>query len=214
MTTEKRVTDLPTVSTAQLTDIVMAVQGFVDSSNIGISVQETWSQVLSLMQSNIILFYPGDPNGNVAGTTYQFCWDTTDLALYICTTSGTASTAVWTKIAGSNPVTFHWNASTVTPVTMVPNNGYLQTVGSLTTYVLPATSSFGDKLSIIGNAAGGWIITQGAGQGIRIGSASSTVGAGGSVASTNQYDAIELICVQANLVWQVNTAPQGNITIV
>ena len=170
MAIEEMFTSLPTVSSAQMTDILCAVQGYVSPTVLGLSVQETLQQVYSLFQSNIILFNAGNPNGVLAGTTYQFCWDTTDSALYLCTTSGTSSTAVWTKIAGSNPVNFAWNASTVTPVNMVTNNGYLQTVGSLTTFVLPATSTFGDRISVMGSAAGGWTITQGAGQQIIVGS--------------------------------------------
>lgn len=214
MATEEMFTSLPTVSSAQMSDIICAVQGYISPTNLGLSVQETLQQVYSLFQANIILFNAGNPNGVVAGTTYQFCWDTTDSALYICTTSGTASTAVWTKIAGSNPSGFIWNASVSTPVNMLTNNGYLQTVGSLTTFVLPTTSNFGDKIAVMGSSPGGWIITQGAGQQINIGSVSSTIGMGGSVSSTDQHDSIELICIQANLVWQVNSAPQGNLTIV
>ncbi|MDD5211391.1 MAG: hypothetical protein PHV62_03185 [Sulfuricurvum sp.] len=69
-------------------------------------MQETLGQVLTLMQSNIIQHYAGNPNGNVAGTTYGLCWDTTNTLLYICTTSGNAATAVWTTAGSvSTPVT-------------------------------------------------------------------------------------------------------------
>jgi hypothetical protein len=84
----------------------------------------------------------------------------------------------------------------------------------LTTFVLPLSSNFGDKINVVGNAAGGWTITQNAGQKIVVGSSSSTIGIGGSVSSTNQYDSIELLCVQANFGWQALVAPQGNLTIV
>lgn len=95
MATEQMFTSLPTVSTANMSDIICAVQGYVSSSNPGLSVQETLQQVYNLFQSNLILFNAGNPNGAVAGTTYQLCWDTTDKILYVCTTSGTSSTAVW-----------------------------------------------------------------------------------------------------------------------
>ncbi len=92
----EKFTQLPTVSNAQLTDIIAAVQG-------GVSVQETLGQIAALMQANIVLHFAGNPNTNVAGTVYQLCWDTTNSLLYVCTTSGNAGTAVWT-LAGS--VTF------------------------------------------------------------------------------------------------------------
>ncbi|HEY2811775.1 MAG TPA: hypothetical protein VGJ00_10365 [Rhabdochlamydiaceae bacterium] len=104
MATEEMFTSLPSVSNAMMSDIICAVQGYVSPSNLGLSVQETLQQVYNLFQSNIILFYPGNPNGNVAGTTYQFCWDTVDMVLYICTTTGTASTAVWTAVSSGSGV--------------------------------------------------------------------------------------------------------------
>ncbi|MFL9904230.1 hypothetical protein PQR71_39935 [Paraburkholderia fungorum] len=51
--------------------------------------------------------YAGNPNGFVAGnagtvglTVPSLVWDTTDTVLWACTTSGTASTAVWTRLTG------------------------------------------------------------------------------------------------------------------
>ena len=95
------ITQLPTVVNASLSDITMAVQGYISPSNLGTSVQETWQQVFDLFLSNNILSYAGNPNGQVAGTTFQFLFDTVNKNLYICTTSGSATTAVWTQI-GSN----------------------------------------------------------------------------------------------------------------
>lgn len=89
----EKFTQLPTVTNAQLSDIIAAVQG-------GVSVQETLQQIQILMQANIIKNFAGDPNGNVAGTVYGLCWDTVNNVLYTCTTSGTSATAVWTP-AGS-----------------------------------------------------------------------------------------------------------------
>ena len=88
----EKVTDLPAVLNAQLSDILYVVQG-------GISSQETLGQILSLFTSSEILSNPGDPNGSLAGETYQLCWDTSNSKLYICTTTGTSTTAVWTLIA-------------------------------------------------------------------------------------------------------------------
>lgn len=52
--------------------------------------------------------YPGDPNGNVAGNEGSLggsgasvIWDITNNLLYVCTTTGTASTAVWSQVAAS-----------------------------------------------------------------------------------------------------------------
>ena len=95
----EKFTQLPTVTNATLADIIAAVQG-------GVSVQETLGQVFTLMLANVILNNAGNPNGSVAGVVYQLCWDTTDNLLYVCTTTGSTSTAVWTlSTTGSFPVT-------------------------------------------------------------------------------------------------------------
>lgn len=86
----KKFTQLPTVPNATLDDIICAVQS-------GSSVQETLSQIQELMLENTILSYAGDPNGNLAGDTYQLCWDTVDEIMFVCTTTGTSTTAVWTQ---------------------------------------------------------------------------------------------------------------------
>lgn len=52
--------------------------------------------------------FPGNPNGNVAGNQGSLggsgasvIWDITNSLLYVCTTTGTASTAVWTQVAAA-----------------------------------------------------------------------------------------------------------------
>lgn len=235
MAIEEKFTDLPGVANATMDDIICAVQGYVSPSNLGTSVQETLQQVYNLFAQNIILFNAGNPNGLVAGTTYQFLWDTVDLMLWICTTTGTASTAVWTKtiqltagtnigisqagatitISASGAAGFTWSNVTGTTVTMGGNNGFIANNAGLVTLTLPPVSNIGDVLEIVGNGAGGWIIAQTAGQQIHVGSSASTLGVGGSVASTNRYDSINLVCTVADTIWVTNGAPQSaGLTIV
>lgn len=96
------ITQLPTVTSAQLSDIIYAVQGYISPSSPGTSVQETLQQVLNLVSGSVILNFAGNPNGNVSGTQYQtFCWDSTDNFLWICTTTGSALTAAWKPIIGA-----------------------------------------------------------------------------------------------------------------
>jgi len=274
-------TSLPTVAVATPADIICAVQG-------GVSVQETLQQVLSLNLQNTILNYPGNPNGNVAGTVYQFCWDTTDDILYICTTSGIATLAVWTVVSsesgivppidggtgvsdptahtlpiaqgsaafnflgplnngevligstGEDPVpatltaglnititntagaieiastgagAFDWTNVTGTSVLMEPENGYIISDSSLVTLTLPLISVIGEQIKIIGRT-GGWQIAQNSGQIIHFGNDSTTLGTGGSLASTSVRDSISIICTVANTEWTVDVGPQGNISVV
>jgi len=342
-------TDLPTVSNSTLADIICAVQ-------TNISSQETLQQIFNLMLSNTILDNPGNPNGVIAGVIYQFCWDTTGGALYVCTTTGSISTAIWTLISsgsltlpvsmanggtnknniadlgaipystasqitllaststanrllmsgssaapiwstatypvttsinrilyssdvnqiaeittsnssvlvtnatgtpsftssmtngqliigstGSTPIPGNitagtgitvtngagtisisvsgsgvsWTEVTTTSQIMTVNGGYISNNAGLVTLTLPTSASIGDILYIVGKGAGGWLIAQNASQSIHIGSAASTIGVGGSVASTNQYDSIQLVCTTANTTWTALGAPQSAlITIV
>jgi hypothetical protein len=86
-----KISQLPTVANALLTDIFPVDQD-------GVTVSESLLQVSQLLTQQVILNYPGNPNGNVAGQTYQLLWDTTDKQLYIATTTGTAISTVWTGI--------------------------------------------------------------------------------------------------------------------
>lgn len=211
MATEEMFTSLPTVSTAQMSDIICAVQGYVSPSNLGLSVQETLQQVYNLFQSNVILSNAGNPNGVVAGTTYQLCWDTVDLVLWVCTTSGTATTAVWTECI--NPQS-NWINQTTTPVNLVADKKYVTNNGAtLTTFTLPATSAFGTTIEIAGFSAGGWTLAQNSGQSINFGNEATTTGVGGSLSSSNENDYIRLLCVTANTTWNV-VGSIGNITII
>lgn len=116
-----------------------------------------------------------------------------------------------TPLAGAN----NWVDQTTASVTMATNTGYTSDAGaSLITFTLPATSAIGDWVEINGKGSGGWIIAQASGQQIHVGNASSTSGAGGSVASTNQYDCVRLRCVTANTIWVVAFQQSSGLTIV
>ncbi len=97
---------------------------------------------------------------------------------------------------------------------MAANNGYVANNAGLVTLTLPATAAFGTNISVVGQGGGGWTIHQNAGQYIIVGSSSTTLGAGGSVSSTNQFDSINLVCTQANLIWTTRGGVQGALTIV
>ena len=85
---------------------------------------------------------------------------------------------------------------------MASNTIYIANdVSSLVTFTLPTTSAVGDRLSVVGQSSGGWQINQATGQQIQISPSHTTLGGGGSLASTNQYDSLNLICIVANTIW-------------
>lgn len=103
-----------------------------------------------------------------------------------------------------------WNNVTESSMVMVPNQGFLANNSSLVTLFLPAIAPFGTVIYIQGFGAGGWIIEQNDEQNIHIGSISSTVGVGGSVASTNQLDSMVLVCAVANTTFCLLGGPQSS----
>jgi hypothetical protein len=115
-------------------------------------------------------------------------------------------------IATTNPSGFPWTDVTGATQTLAVNNGYV-TDHTNVTYTLPASAALGDTMKIVGKL-GITTIAQNANQQILMGSASSTVGVGGSVAGTNVGDSIELICITAgaSTVWRA-ASWVGNWTV-
>lgn len=107
-----------------------------------------------------------------------------------------------------------WFDVTTTSASMTTNNGYVADNASLVTLTLPASANIGDQLTINGKNTGGWIIAQNALQQIQLGTSATTVGVGGSLASTNRYDSVVLQCITAgtSTLWTAKSA--GNLTVV
>lgn len=95
--------------------------------------------------------------------------------------------------------------------TLVASNGYFVSGGALS-LALPASAVIGDTISVV-LAPGGtsWTITQAAGQSIVVGNMTSTVGVGGSVASTQPGNTIDIVYFAAD-TWQA-TNLVGTLTI-
>ena len=156
MAIEEMFTSLPTVSASTMADIICAVQGYTSPSSLGLSTQQTLQQVYNLFQSNVILFNSGNPNGVVAGTTYQFLWDTVDSILWICTTSGTISTAVWTRANINSGYTTTATAAGTTTLTVESFYWQFFTGSTTQTVVMPVTSTLAQGMtwSIVNNSTG------------------------------------------------------------
>lgn len=97
--------------------------------------------------------------------------------------------------------------------TLVISHGYFTNAGGNINLLLPAVSAVGDTIQIAAMSAGGFTITQGAAQQIRLGNVATTAGAGGSIASTAQGDWITLVCSAANTTWMASSN-QGNFSVV
>lgn len=97
---------------------------------------------------------------------------------------------------------------------LVANNAYgCISPGGALSLSLPATSAQGTMITVLLDGATSFTITQGAGQQIRFGNQTTTLGAGGSLASTAQGDCVTLVCRTANTLWAVVSAV-GNLTVI
>lgn len=120
----------------------------------------------------------------------------------------------WTSAAPA-PSGMSWSVITADQNITV-GNGYICNKAGLLTLTLPASPTAGNLFSVTGmNTALGWKIAQNANQQIFIGTSSTTIGAGGSLASINIRDSADFVCVVggASAVWNV-TSSVGNLTIV
>ena len=101
--------------------------------------------------------------------------------------------------------TLPWTEITSATQALAVNNGYVTNRALGVTYTLPASGSVGDVIRISGKS-GISTVNQNALQQIVLSSASTTVGVGGSITSTNTGDCIELICTTGgtSTVWRAN----------
>lgn len=124
-------------------------------------------------------------------------------------TSGAGSTITVT-ISGSG---LSWNLVSINS-TLASNTGYFAVApGGALILALPAVSKLGDTIIVSLDGAASFMISQGAGQQIRLGNQATTAGVGGSLTTTQQGDTLTLVCKTANLTWSV-IAAEGNFTIV
>ena len=124
-----------------------------------------------------------------------------------------AGNTAWEAYTPGSSGGLTWSEVTGTTQAAAVNSGYVASNAGTVTITLPDTAAVGDILRVVGKGAGGWLIAQNASETINFTNLSTTAGVGGSLASTHRYDCVELVCVTANLTWNVISS-MGSITIV
>ena len=155
-----------------------------------------------------------NPPGN-NGTSVQ---ETVQQILSLITAGANISTAFTggnLVISATGLAGIGWNHITTTSATMTANAGYIADNSSQVNLLLPTTAALGSIIYVQGLGAGGWLISQNASQSIKFApSSSTTVGVGGSTASTGQYDALAIICLIPNTTFSVMAMDSAGLTII
>lgn len=182
-------------------------------------VSATWSELQS-STSGAILPVPEGGTGVGTLTAHGVLIGEGTAAVHV-TSAGTSGQYLVSNGASADP-TFQTATPqlTVTPVAgatqaMTSNHSYVANDSAQTTFTLPATSSVGDILQVVGSAlnTGGWIIAQGSGQIIYGPAGHSTSGATGTATSAAAAaQSVTISCVVANTTWVI-TANSGTITL-
>ncbi len=153
------------------------------------------------------------------GTNGQVLLGSTGADPVFATLTSTAGTVTYTTGAGTLNLdttaapSLTWSVVTGTTQAAAVNAGYIANNAGQVVITLPSTAAVGTKQAVTGiNNATGWKIAQNASQQIFFGTSSTTAGITGALTSTATRDTIEMVCVVANLTWNVLNSI-GNITI-
>ncbi len=142
-----------------------------------------------------------DTNGQLSGLGFGSSGQ-------VLTSTGAASSPTWQ--ANSS---LAWSVITGASQAMAINNGYIANRAGTVAFTLPTTSAVGDIIEVTGiNTATGWSISWTTNQQVFFGTATTTVTTG-SLASSAIRDSVRMVCVVADLTWNVLSSV-GNITCV
>ena len=100
-----------------------------------------------------------------------------------------------------------------TDTQMVNNAAYICNGSGNLTMTLPLTATVGNLIQVT-NLQNGFTIAQNAGQSIRLTTAVTTVGTGGSISSNNNGDSITIECAVENTTWIAYASVGNGLTIV
>jgi hypothetical protein len=160
-----------------------------------------------------------DGGTNASSMTNTYGVNYFDGTSIVTTTVGTTTQVLTSNGSGVAP-TFQaiptqvmtWTEVTDATVSLAANAGYVMNRGSAITATLPTTCAFGKTIRIAGKGAGLTVIAQNASQMIHFAGSTTTTGIGGSLTATHLRDNIELLCVVADLEFEVISSI-GNWTL-
>lgn len=184
------------------------ITGFGTAAQAGVTRTLVFDGILTLTHNASAIILPSAANITTA---------VGDRAIFVADTTTIWNCIQYTKASGE-PITsssggITWNEVTGTSQGASVDNGYICNNAALVTVTLPDTAVVGSVVRLGGKGAGGWKLAQNASENIRFGNTITSTGTGGYLSSTDDYDAIEVLCVTANTNWVV-VSSIGNITVV
>ena len=118
-------------------------------------------------------------------------------------------------IFGGNASNARVNVTSATQAMAVNTTYTANDTGVAVVFTLPATASLGDIIKVVGGSVGmGWSIAQNALQAINVQGVTTTVGTGGSLASSTVVDCVTLTCTVAGSSTRWTAEPVGNLAYV
>lgn len=149
----------------------------------------------------------GDSGGAVPGSGSPANIDILGTAGQIVVTGTPGTSTLQLSLTGTHVA---WSSISASQ-TMVNGEGYICSGGGDLDLALPATASVGEVIYVVLDGATSFSITQAAGQQIRFGNTTTTLGATGELVSSAQGDSIQLLCIVADTKWIVLHSI-GNLT--
>lgn len=127
---------------------------------------------------------------------------------------GSTGISVDSSVAGTITISatsgFVWEVIPDASAEAEPGKGFIPENAGLTTITLPATVDVGAVFSVQGKSAAGWVLQANTGQTIHFGNVATSVA--GSLASTLQYDNVQVLCITDNTTFAVLSSV-GNLTV-
>jgi hypothetical protein len=150
--------------------------------------------------------YIGNPSGSMTSTPLAG-----QAGCVVTNTSG----SVLIAMTAAKDITWHNTTTTTVALPSSGLNGYICNSASLITLTLNSPGgglAVGTIYSICGLGAGGWLIAQNSSQQILYNNTATTAGVGGSLASSNQYDQVDLVYNGTNTFTVISSI--GTLTVV
>jgi len=177
---------------------------FGSDTNIGMTLQTKATGIFDVQSESVapISFLSGP--GLIHRATFQFANSISTQTIIFPDGNGTVA-----YVAGGH---MSWSTVSGTSQLAAVNSGYVIGNGALTTVTLPAVAAIGSIVAIEGLGLGGWVLTAGAGQTIKIGT--STTSVAGTLSSVASSDNVYVTCIVANTTWRVSTTNSTGLTVI